>query len=96
MALWCEAGDCAGIYGVSGTPLANIWNGNVEIAAGKTLNFQGGSYPDDYLTVGGVISGDGAVRIADGAIFQFKSANTYTGGTNRPSLLPLESADRTS
>ena len=72
------------INGVSGTPLANIWNGNVEIGAGKTLNFQGNSYPGDYLTVGGVISGDGAVRImpqANGAIFQFKSANTYTGGT---------------
>ena len=74
------------INGVSGTPLANIWNGDVEIAAGKTLNFQGysASYAGDYLTVGGVISGDGAVGItpqANGAIFQFKGANTYTGGT---------------
>ena len=74
------------VNGVSGTPLANIWNGDVEIAAGKTLSFQGYSsaYAGDYLTVGGVISGDGAVRIpvqANGAVFQFKGANTYTGGT---------------
>ena len=73
------------IDGVGGTPLANIWNGNVEIASGKTLQFVGnGGRAGDYLTVGGVISGDGAVIIppqANGAIFQFKSANTYTGGT---------------
>ncbi|MCR5750628.1 MAG: autotransporter-associated beta strand repeat-containing protein [Kiritimatiellae bacterium] len=75
------------VNGASGTPLANIWDGDVEIAAGKTLNFQGysSSYAGDYLTVGGVISGDGAVRImpqANGAIFQFKGDNTYTGGTS--------------
>lgn len=73
------------INDMSGTPLANVWNGNVEIAAGKELQFQGNStYPGDYLTVGGVISGAGAVNIpaaANGAIIQFKGANTYTGGT---------------
>ena len=72
------------INNVSGTPLANIWNGNVEIATGKTLKFQGNSYPGDYLTIGGAISGAGAVHItaqANGAIFQFKNTNTYTGGT---------------
>lgn len=73
------------INNVSKTPLANIWNGNVEIAPGKTLRFYGNaSYPGDYLTIGGVISGDGAVGItaqANGAIFQFKGVNTYAGGT---------------
>ena len=73
------------IGNVSNTPLANIWNGNVEIASGKTLKFTGNSsYPGDYLTVGGVISGAGAVEIpaaANGTIVQFKGVNTYTGGT---------------
>lgn len=72
------------INSVGGTPLANIWNGNVEIASGKTLQFSGRTArAGDYLTVGGVISGAGAVRIYDtnGAIIQFKGVNTYTGGT---------------
>ena len=72
------------INSVGGTPLANIWNGNVEIASGKTLQFAGRSVrAGDYLTVGGVISGAGAVKIYDtnGAIIQFKGVNTYTGGT---------------
>ncbi|MBR2839187.1 MAG: autotransporter-associated beta strand repeat-containing protein [Kiritimatiellae bacterium] len=72
------------VNNVGGTPLANVWNGNIEIASGKTLQFAGRSArAGDYLTVGGVISGAGAVRIYDtnGAIIQFKGVNTYTGGT---------------
>ena len=73
------------ISSVGATPLANIWNGDIEIASGKTLTFQGRiERTGDYLTVGGVISGAGKVSIpsnANGAIFQFKGVNTYTGGT---------------
>lgn len=72
------------INSVGGTPLANIWNGDIEIASGKTLQFAGRSArAGDYLTIGGVISGAGAVKIYDtnGAIIQFKGVNTYTGGT---------------
>ena len=78
------------INNVGGTPLANIWNGNVEIASGKTLQFSGRSArAGDYLTIGGVISGAGAVKIYDtnGAIIQFKGVNTYTGGTTVQSSL---------
>ena len=70
------------VGGQSANPAANIWAGDVEIAAGKVLQLTRGSYPDDYLTISGDISGEGGIEVSSKAEFRLSSTNnTYSGGT---------------
>jgi autotransporter-associated beta strand protein len=70
------------VGGQSANPAANIWAGDVEIAAGKVLQLTRGSYPDDYLTISGDISGAGSVSVGTTAEYRLSGRNnTYSGGT---------------
>ena len=72
------------VGGQSANPAANIWAGDVEIAAGKTisLTISSTSYKDDYLTIAGDISGEGGIDVSTKAEFRLSSTNnTYSGGT---------------
>ena len=70
------------VGGQSANPAANIWAGDVEIASGHTLYLLCGSYPNDYLTISGDISGEGGVEVSSKAEFRLSGTNnTYSGGT---------------
>ena len=72
------------VGGQSANPAANIWAGDVEIAAGKTisLTISSNSYSNDYLTIAGDISGEGGIDVSTKAEFRLSSTNnTYSGGT---------------
>ena len=70
------------VGGQSANPAANIWAGDVEIAAGKTLSLTRGSYPNDYLTIAGDISGEGGISVNAVAEYRLSGTNnTYSGGT---------------
>ena len=65
-------------------PLCDVWSGDVVVGSGRTFSLYGNgvSRADQYLTIAGNISGEGAVCIEDSnAEYRLSGANTYSGGT---------------
>ena len=57
--------------------MLNLGLGNVTMSSSRTLTVSGST-----LTVGGVISGNGALTKAGTGLLNLSGINTYSGGTN--------------